>query len=265
MMKDLDKWDLAGMILAMLAWLRGEKSHAAEGGAKDPKQKIVSVLHAFASKVDEGMWLSLITKLDKKQKGAITRLLESLDRFRERDSFRLTVVDAPVATITDEAPDPSDKTGQKKIRKVVKVGEYSDEDTRVIFLRAIADLVDDPEWGPEAVRNMLRTNELATENNVAKHALRFWDESLSWMNKRMCAFFGVNSLEEITLAKSIAALNAEKAAGYIDGIAEKIPDRCNADINQGFWRWAFRHHPILASILIAGAILMTAIFVVISK
>jgi hypothetical protein len=270
-MDKLDKWDVAAALIGLLAWFRGEKHSATtDGGEKDAKQKIVSILQAFVSKVDEGMWLSLIARLNEKQKWAITRLLDLLDRSRERDSFRLTVVNAPVATtiIEDEIPDPADPAGKKKkkVKRVVKVGEYSDQDTRVVFLRDIADLVDDPNWGPIAVRNMLRTHELATENKVAERALEFWNRTLDWMNGVVCHFFKVKSLDKITLGRvaKVLDIKATRAARYVNGVAGQIPDRPVADMNLGFWRHTFRHHSIQAWILIAGIVLTMAFFAIVS-
>lgn len=261
------EWDeILIALFSLLTWFRGGQSPSTDSGDKDEK-KIVSFLQAFVSKVDEGIWLSLITQLKKKeQKDAITLLLAKLERFREKDSFRLTVVNAPIATTTIEIPDPGDKDGKKKIKKVVKVGEYSDEDTRVIFLRDIADLVNDPAWGPEKVRDMLRAHELATENKVAERALKFWNGTLAWMNGQVCAFFEVSSLGEITLAKVVGALDtaAGQAAGYVDALADMVPDRPVADMTIGFWRNTFRHHPTQAWILIAGIILTVAFFAIVS-
>lgn len=259
------EWDeILIALFSLLTWFRGGQP-TTDSGDKD-ENKIISILQAFVSKVDEGIWLSLITKLKKEQKDAITRLLALLTRFREKDAFRLTVVNAPVATTIIEIPDPGDKEGKKKIKKVVKVGEFSDDDTRVIFLRDIADLVNDSAWGPEKVRDMLRAHELATENKVAERALNFWNGTLAWMNKQVCAFFEVNSLDEITLAKVMSALDtvAEQAAGYVDALAGMIPDRPVADMNLGFWRHTFRHHPLQAWALIAGTILTMVFFAVVS-
>lgn len=250
-MKDLDKWDVIATLIGLFAWFRGEKGRTVtDGGEKDQKQKIVSILQGFFSKVDESMWLSLITQLDEKQKQAITRLLKSLNRSRERDSFCLTVVNAPVATTVVEVPDPSDKTGKRKIKRVVKVGEYSGEDTRVVFLKDIAILVDDPEWGPKAVRDMLRTHELATENKVAKHALRIWKGFLFEMNKMVCEFFGVHSIGEITTGMVAEQLNA---------LADKIPERVGA-LNQGFWSRMLERHPYQAAVLGGMTIVVLVIF-----
>lgn len=251
------EWDeILIALFSLLTWFRGQP--ATDSGDKDGKERIVSFLQAFVSKVDEGIWLSLITKLKREQRDAITLLLEKLDRFREKDSFRLTVVNAPIATI----PDPGDKEGKKR----VKVGEYSDEDTRVIFLRDIADLVSDTTYGPDKVVDMLRKHELATENKVAERALKFWNGTLAWMNGRVCAFFEVNSLGEITLAKVMGAMNvaAEQVAGYVDTLADMVPDRPVADMTIGFWRHTFRHHPVQAWILLVGIISTVAFFAIVS-
>ena len=219
--EDFNKWDLINGLIGTFAWLRGGKNPA-ESGKKDGEDKTMSVLHAFFSKVDEGMWLSLITQLKSEEKAAITRLLAHLDLFDEVDSFRLTVVNAPVATTIIEVPDPSDKTGKKKIKKMVKVGEYSDEDSRVKFLKDIAELIDKPlPWGLNAVRDMLRTHELATENKIAKHALDFWNN-----------------------------LTADKVAGHINVLARKVHYRRPADVNPGFWWSAFSRHPVYSGILL---------------
>lgn len=255
-MDKLDKWDIAAALIGLFAWFRGEK-HSADtatsGGDKQGgKEKVVSILHAFVSKVDESMWLSLITPLNEKQKKAITRLLEVLDRFRERDSFRLTLVNAPVATTIIEELDKTDKTGKKKIKKVVKVGEYSNKDTRVIFLKEIAKLVDDPDWGPEAVRDMLRTHELATESEIAKHALELWKRFLSWMHEVVLEIFGVDNLDKIT-----PDMITRATAGYTNVLARHVPYRRPADMNIGFWRGNYRRYPkstIGLAISIAGAL-----------
>lgn len=236
-----DLWDVLPELLLSLFFWNHEKNEdtSTTGGAKgDMRSKIVSNFSAYFSKVDEGIWISLITKLDNKQKATITRLLKLFDLFRERDSFRLTVVNAPLTTIVVEETDPTDKN--KKIKKVVKVGEYSDQDPRVIFLKDIADLVDDPEWGPEAVRDMLRTHELATENKVAKHALAMWDGFLSWMHKTVCELFEVESLDQITWDMITEKINL---------VANKIPERKN--LNPGWWRWMFQKHLIVTLIVIA--------------
>lgn len=260
------EWDeILIALFSLLTWFRGGQSHAAaDSGDKDEK-KIISILQAFVSKVDEGIWLSLITKLKPEQKLAITYLLEFLDGFGERDSFRLTVVNAPIATKIDEVLDPGDKDGKKKIKKVVKVGEFSDEDTRVIFLRDLADMVNDPAWGLDAVRGMLRTHALATENKVAKRALDFWNGTLAWLNGRVCEFFEVNNLQEITFAKVVDVLNVrtEQVAGYVNTLAGMVPYRPVADMNLGFWRHTFRHHPAQAWVLIAGIILTVAFFAIV--
>lgn len=259
------EWDeILIALFSLLTWFRGGQSTATNND--DEGGKVVSVLRSFVSKVDEGIWLSLIAQLkEKEKKDAITRLLEKLDRFGEKDSFRLTVVNAPIATKIDEVLDPGDKDGKKKIKKVVKVGEFSDEDTRVIFLRDLADLVNDPAWGSEKVVEMLRTHELATENKAAERALKFWNGTLKWLNGRVCEFFGVQNLNEITFAKVVDVLNlrAEQAAGYVDTLTDMIPDRPTADMNLGFWRHTFRHHPVQTWVLIAGIILTVAFFAIV--
>lgn len=260
------EWDeILIALFSLLTWFRGGQSHATtDSDDKDGKQKIVSILQAFVSKVDEGIWLSLITRLNKKQKDALTRLLGFLERFREKDSFRLTVINAPIATTTIDDPDPKDE--KKKIRRVVKVGEYSNKDTRVVFLKEIAQLVDDPAWGPEKVRDMLRTHELATENKVAENALKFWNGTLAWMNERVCEFFEVGSLDKITFAKVVEVLNvrADQVAGYVNTLAGMIPYRPVADMNLGFWRCAWRNHRISAGFIIATIILTMALLAFVS-
>lgn len=260
------EWDeILIALFSLLTWFRGGQSHTAtDSDDKDGKQKIVSILQAFVSKVDEGIWLSLITQLNKKQKGALTRLLGFFERFREKDSFRLTVINAPIATTTIEDQDPKDE--KKKIKRIVKVGEYSNRDTRVVFLKEIAQLVDDPAWGPEKVRDMLRAHELATENKVAENALKFWNGTLVWMNERVCEFFEVESLDKITFAKVVEVLNirADQVAGYVNTLAEKVTDRPVADMNLGFWRHTFRHHRVQACFLIVGIILTIAFFAFVS-
>lgn len=246
------EWDeILIALLSIFTWFRSGKPHeTSEGEGKGPETKVVSALRALVSRVDEGMWLSLFTKLTGKQKRAVTRLLEFLNRFGERDSFRLTVVNAPIATVVIEVPDPKDK--KKKTKKVVKVGEYTDEDTRVIFLRDIAVLVDDPAWGPKAVRDMLRTHNLATENKVGKRALELWKGFLSWARRTVCDFFEVDSLDEIT---------TDMVAGRLNVIADRIPDRSDAELNTGFWVWAWKRHPwktvFLVSLTITAIALLT--------
>ncbi len=251
-----DKGDIIPTIIALVAGYRSGKNTGSDG--EDQKQKIVSVLHAFFSKVDEGMWTSLMARLNQIQWLALTRLLEFLDRFHEKESFRLTVVDAPTAvTIIDDVPDPSDRTGVKKIQKVIKVGEYSDQDNRVIFLRKIADLVDDDKWGVEKVRDMLRTHQLATENKIAKYALTLWKGFQSWAEKTVREIFGVNSLGEIT-----PKMLTDMVAGEIHTFATKIPEVSDADLSSDFWKPMYKRHPVFAVILAITIIASIALFAI---
>lgn len=216
--------DIIASLIGLLPWLRGTKAPGITDG--DGLQKIISTFHAFISKVDEGIWTTLLSKLSETQKQAITLLLEHLKGFHEVESFRYTLVNAPAATtstiIDEDVPDPADKTKTKKIKRVVKVGEYSDQDARVVFLRQIADLVD--KWGPKEVCNMLRTHQLVTENKVARQALAFWNKSLVWAEKEVCEFFGVKKLKDITF---------DHFTDQVNKAAEKVEKR---KVHPGSWK-----------------------------
>jgi hypothetical protein len=254
--KSNNKWDVAAVLLELFAIFGGRQSQmnrsATNSGGQDEKQKTVSILHAFLSKVDEGMWAAFIGPLSPPQKLALTHVEKLLTRFHEKESFRYTVVNMPVATILTEVSDPSDK--KKMIKKVIKGPEYGGEDNRVIFLKEIADLVDDPKWGDKKVRDMLRTHQLATENKIAKHALQFWKKSTKWAEKNILELFGVNSFEEITLHHVAVQIN-------LLALEVPYPYRRGAQVNQGFWWGNFRHHPVQTFGLAIGIIVVSVWFI----
>lgn len=253
----LDKWDIAAALIGVLAWLSPGKIPGTGGEETGAKQKMVSVLTAFLSKVDEGMWTTLLSRLSTVQKTAITLLLTYLDRFHEVASFRYTLINAPSGVsskvVEEDIPDPADSTKTKRVKRVIKVGEYSDDDARVIFLRDIADLVNDPKWGPEAVRDMLRTQKLATENKIARHALELWKGFLSEMKKVVCAFFGMNNFDEITKAHIAAA---------IQKLTAKIPYRTDAEVEGKFWRSGFEKSQRTKTLVRIAISIVTAAFLI---
>ncbi len=206
-------------------------------------QKKVSVLSGAFSKVDEGIWMSLITPLSVEEKEALTDLLATFDRFREKESFRMVVVNAPVPTKTIEISDPNDKTGKKTISKTFPIEEFGDNDPRTKFLKELATLVrDHKDWGAMKVREMLRTHQLATENTFAKGVHDVWKSFEEDAEETICLFFGVDKIEKITWPI----------------ITKKIPRRTDEEINEGFWAYGIRKHLVwVIGITIAIMLIMT--------
>lgn len=248
-------------LFGLLIWFRGGQQ-VKEGDGEDGK--IISVLRAFFSRADEGVWLSLIAELEGHERDALTLVLKKLNGIGEEAAFRLTVVNAPVPTKVIEISDPKDKDGKNKIKKIVKE-EFSASDPRIKFLQNLAALVnanDEKNKNANNVVRMLRTHKLANENEIAKHALAFWNGTLAWMNGRVCKFFGVNDLKEITFAKVVSVMDAHAgtAARYVNVLTRKVPRRPVADMNIGFWRDTMTHHPAQGWLIIIGTILAIAFF-----
>lgn len=179
-MEKFDRWDIpgvAGTIMSIIALFRGQAPEAAARSTDgETRQKVVSSFKAMMSKEDEGIWISLMATLDAPQQHAITLVLEQLTGVGEVDSFRLSVVNAPNATHTEETRDPAKP--KVVVKKVVKATEFCDDDNRVKFLRSIATLKTS-----DAVI-FLRTHKIAVENPVTKYGPALLDQLTAAISNR---------------------------------------------------------------------------------
>lgn len=246
--KLFDIGDLLAGLVGLLGWLRaGEKGLVAppSGTPDSQTNRIVSRLKAALSTVDESVWIAIIRWLEPIQLRAISRLLEALDRPGERESFRLIVVNAPLTT-----EGATDGKGRKS------PGEFGADDMRVMFLVKIATLIENPDWGLEKTRDMLRTHQLAVENNVAKHVDAIWRQMKDGIRRRVCEFFGVDSLNQITEVQITRALT---------DLGEQIPE---PEPDRGFWRSVILNDKpgvqIAGRILAGCAIALVIVFILLS-
>lgn len=160
--------DIIAALVGIASWFRGEKSPAVESGETDGKQKMVSSLKAAFSKEDEGIWVSLMAALEVPEQDAITLVLKQLTGVDEVDSFRLSIVNAPNATHTEETRDPAKP--KVVIKKVMHVPEFSKEDNRIKLLKNIA------ARETNAAVEFVRVHHLAVENSVTKYGPALLDQ-----------------------------------------------------------------------------------------
>ncbi len=216
-----------GSLALMLELLSRFSGKIKDDSTREFIQKKVSVLSGAFSKVDEGIWMSLITPLSVEEKKALTDLLTTFDRFREKESFRMVVINAPIPTKTIEVSDPNDKTGKKSILKTFPVEEFGDNDPRTKFLKELTTLVcDHQNSGAIKVRDMLRTHQLATENTFAKGVHDIWTSFEKDAKETVCLFFGAKEIKDITWSM----------------IVKKIPRYEDEEINEGFLAYGIRKH-----------------------
>jgi hypothetical protein len=73
-----------------------------------------------------------------------------------------------------------------------------DKEARLAFVKQLLELIETHGWGIPKVVDMLRTHQLATENMVAKNALKIWKGTLDEVERAVCSFFGKKKFSEVT-------------------------------------------------------------------
>lgn len=153
------------------------------------------------SRTDEGIWVSLLTRLEKSALLALTRIVGEM-RLDQVQDFRLNVASAPIRMIPVK-----DKDG--KVVGAEPAKEFTDADNRVRFLREVCAL--EEEKGARWV----------IDEFIVKHQLVGEKPSalMAWLDKNICEFFGVKNLDGLTEKKLVEGL--KKIAGQLKELREK--------------------------------------------
>lgn len=183
-------------------------------------------------KVDEAIYASLWMKLVAAEKQNLRKLYSNMERY-EVDCLRMVIssMSRPIDKITRTAPVPG--KGNSPGQPAKEEMTYG-EDPRLIFLKALADEVATASDVKDVVAE-LRANRFIIKDPATHQLYHLWLKTTKWIKKNLLELFDVEKLEDITL---------DMAARHINLLARQVPYRRPADVNLGFWRGNFRHHPV---------------------
>lgn len=248
--------EIVGIIAAgVAAYMASEAKQSAEkrspvGGAmrEAVSQRLPNLFGI--GRADEQLFESIRLLVKSDERRLVDLVIVEMEDY-ETDIFRITVAGMSCGSELVDKPVKNPKGGQPVTAKESVSWEFTEKDLRVKYLTDIANevLATSRRLGEQAAVTLIVTNmrsrRFITRNPAAQKAYDLWTNATEWTKKNVLDFFGVNSFDEIT---------SDMIVAYIEAATLQIPKRTGADMNPGFWRSAFRRHPVYAGILILGIV-----------
>lgn len=168
----------------------------------------------------------------------------------EETIFCITVTGMPCGNELDDDLLKNPK-GAPTVTKKVVTWDMTVKDLRVKYLKGIASEVSrhiangctESNAATLVVKDM-RARRLITRSPSAQKAHELWAKTVKWVEKDFLQLFDPD-------VKEISDITPVMIAEKINSLAEKIPERSDAELNTGWWCWMYENHPVITFVVIA--------------